>query len=231
MPSMDVTQGPTSWWQGGGGGQGSLPPELLDLGKHRGPRGTPACLSQSTGKHAAGGPSQRAPLVGWAAVCRDPPGQASQPGRVMAGTRSLRWPGWGQEWLGQAILQQSCWLVELALSAWNPSSSASLSGLWLGTWVPGLLPAPCRVRIEKASRGPLDSPKVGCCGHTLLASQVAIPHNLCPRSAGCLGRGLCGWPACDRQGPPGSRGRLAEAQTGSTFRRISGELHQQRVLV
>lgn len=46
--------------------------------------------------------------------------------------RFPRWPEGGQEWDSQAILQQSCWVVELALSAWKPSSSARLVGVASG---------------------------------------------------------------------------------------------------
>jgi hypothetical protein len=44
---------------------------------------------------------------------------------------------------GQAILQQSCWVVEVALSARKPSSSlASLSGLQLSGRTSGAPPCP-----------------------------------------------------------------------------------------
>lgn len=42
----------------------------------------------------------------------------------------------------------------------------------------GLLPAGSE--LGKASRGPLASPRVGCCGQPCLASQVAIAHHCCP---------------------------------------------------
>lgn len=60
--------------------------------------------------------------LGGVSCCVPGPTRSSQPSRMCGSRNGVLEMARRQEWDSQAILQQSCWVVELALSSLKPSS-------------------------------------------------------------------------------------------------------------
>lgn len=112
----------------GWGGKGSLTSEPLDLGDRQRIKGFPLPTPDRVPEKR----QREAPMegpIGGVSCCVPGPTGSSQPARMCGSRNGVLEMARRQEWDSQAILQQSCWVVELALSALKPSSLASLGGL------------------------------------------------------------------------------------------------------
>lgn len=102
-----------------------------------------------------------------------------------------------------------CWETQFLCQLGWPLAGHS------GTWgSPGS-------ELGKGSRGPLDPPRVGCCGQPFLASQVAIAHHRCPLLTRVVWEGSLQLACPSQARDSGVSGPHAEAQPVSTFRRVS----------